>query len=164
MRETFALLRAICWASAAARAIALLVREEPTARKIQPRTRPLYSPFLLRRRRHVDLPLDQCRSAPSTPRLRRGPSPSPPLKRILITPSYEWGGIGCRLIHLLVYRLVISSKHINLFCLMENTHMYQGFPFNPHKDAFPLTKIGFLKSPTITLRRMISTYQTRFHK
>jgi hypothetical protein len=94
------------------------------------------------------LPPDQCRSAPSTPRLRRGPSS--PLKRILITPSYECGGIGCRLIHLLVYRLVISSKHINLFCLMENTHMYQGFPFNPHKDASPLTKIGFLNSPTIT--------------
>jgi hypothetical protein len=38
--------------------------------------------------------------------------------------------VGFKISNKLGHRLVISSTCINLFCLMENIYMYQGFPFN----------------------------------
>jgi hypothetical protein len=69
VRGTFCpILGAKCWASPAARGIVPRAREEPTARNIHSRPRPLSPPFQLRRhRRAISPPPPHCRSAAPSP-------------------------------------------------------------------------------------------------
>jgi hypothetical protein len=59
---------------------------------------------------------------------------------------------GSNLSHSLEYRLMISSTYCKSLCLLESLTMHQGLPFDFHKNASSLAKIGFLNSPTLLIK------------